>query len=431
MYNIKELQEAFSGLVGVRQSNIPGVPEISESLNASSSGLYVDDKNPLAATENMYYSSPNFQPSVYPAWVSGTSYQIKAKVNDGGLIFISKNAITSDLIAPHLDATNWDSYNPFNNWMLQKVTQAVPNMLGEVIKRKKLQHIGKAILERQQLYRGSASIYDKIIPKGRFVGFSILPQQAEALWVIIDKIGIQLTRAQSLTFYLYHSDSENALNTWSIDIDRENTFSWASLLDDDDIPDCIMKYLSQNTSGIYYFGYYEDDIDGNALSKSWNCNSYPCAECDGTDILSYNVWSKYTTFRNISVPSGALDDKRKLFDTSMISYDQITNWGMNFSLTVRCDLTDFIIANLYLWAEPLCFQICKEFLEAIANGSRIGPTPAQTKLSAIAALDPKAPGNWIQSYNDNIDALNLDFSGFSNACMSCNEEKKKIRFFQI
>lgn len=477
MYDIKKLQDAFVSLVGVRQSNVSNVPEIDDDLSYSITGIYIDDKNPIASTENLYYSSPNFQPSTYPMWKSGSNYAKNIVTNDNGALFICINPLVNDMVRPSADNINWSTYNPYNIWVKQKYNQAVSNMMSAVISKKKLSHMAKAVLEKQQLYRGFGSIHNKIIAQGRFVGVSILPQQADGLLTIINQVGIQLTKSQEfLKFYLYHSDCQDAIGVWEIPIINENTFNWQPLLENSPLPwiinsayeagiyvsdgglyfksnniivdsvtkpsldkvnwssvrlnpDCIMKYLNQNTSGVYYFGYYESDLVGQALSKSWDCTASPCYNCDGGDVQDYNRWSRYTSMQTICVSANDINEDRTIFDTKKVSNGNITNWGINLNITVRCDLTDFMIENKLLFADTFAFQVCKEFLESIATTTRLGPDPAQTKLSAIAALDAKAPGNWIKSYNDNIDSLNLDLSGFSNACMTCNEKGKKTGQF--
>jgi len=479
MFEPKTLQTNFKNLIGVRQPDDPTIPQLPSSLTTSNSGIFVEDKNPLATTDNMWYSSPNFNPSVYPQWVSGSNYAISTPIYDLGILYISLSALTNDTIHPASDTNNWVIWNPFVDWIQRKINQGISNLFLEVARRKKLLNMGKAILERQQLYRGGGSIYDKIIPEGRFLGFTLDIEQAEGLWVYIDQIGIQLTDAQtSMRFYLYHTDFDQPVGVWEINIAYGNSFVWTDL--NESIPfqsgldwsigqitlyldiyyeanatftgysgdpstdttnwtevskpaeNCILKYLSQNTSGSYIFGYYEDDLSsGNrALSKTWNCAVAPCIGCSGIDISWYNQWSRYTTFRNIQVPSIGLNEDRSLFDLRYMTWGSLTNWGLNFSLTVRCNLTDFVSKQKFLFSDALAMQICKEFLEAIAKGVRIGPNPQQTKLSAIADLDRKAPAAWILEYDKAIEALNLDLSGFSNACMPCEDENSG-KFFSI
>ena len=433
MYDVSRLISAYSGLVGIRQSNDVYVPLLESPIIDSESGIYADNKMPLCSTENMFYSSPGFEPINYPSWQSGRNYKINSIVQDQEIIYKSKAALTNHLLPPASDPTNWDVYNPFNNWIKQKVEQAISNMFAEVVKRKKLLHMAKAILERMQLYRGFGSARNKIVKQGRFVGLAIYPQQAEGLWVIINQIGIQATDANpNMKYYLYFTDNLAAEWTWDVDVSLVNTFSWADLKDTSTIPkeNCILKYLKNNTSGFYIIGYYEDDLIGQAISKTWDCTSAPCEGCDNLDLSLYNQWSRYTSIRTVSVPASAINADRTIFDVSRIEYNNLTNWGLNLNITVRCDLTDFLIYSKYLFADAVAMQICKEFLESIANGIRLGPSPAQTKLSAVAALDVKGPNPWINQYNDIIEGLNLDLSGFSNACMPC-EDEKTIKFFSM
>jgi len=185
MFNPARLKVAFQGLVGIRQPYSPGVPLVQAPLSNSSTGIYVDDKHPLAATENIWYSSPNFEPSAFQSWNVSISYVIDDVVNYSGVLYICILATTGG--NPATDTTKWSKYYPFQKRLQQKYDQAVSNLFFEVARKKKIQYMGKAILERLQLYRGGGSLHNKVIPQGRFVGFQIFPQQAEGLLVIIEQ----------------------------------------------------------------------------------------------------------------------------------------------------------------------------------------------------------------------------------------------------
>lgn len=423
MYNVPALIAGFEGFVGILQSNLPQIPQIGEPLILSDSGVYLQDKHPLVSLENIWYAAPDFSWTNWLGWVSMGVYSIGAQVGYSGKIYIATSAVTG-VIPPDADTGNWAIYNPFQVWLQQKYNQAVKNLFAEVVKIKKLHHMAKSLLERQQLYRGGGSLNQVIISTHTFVGFEILVQQAEGLMVILDQAGIQTTETQStLTFYLYHSTVDAALETSDTAITQVNTFNWVDLTNGT-AANMIMMYLAQNTAGVYYFGYYQDDLTGQAISKQWNCSQQPCVGCTGVDVTMYNKWSRYVTMRNIQVPSSAFGEDRTLFDTSKIIYNTNTNWGLNLSITVRCDLTDFILYSKPLYADTFAMQLAREMLSAIASNSRINPTNNQIQTDARADLDIKFPGSWIRQYYDSIESLNLDMSGFSKACMPCDNTKK-------
>lgn len=432
MYDVRLLQIAFVGSVGIRNSNIPQIPIVQGDLSESITGVWLEDKHPLVSTENIYWSAPDYTPETYPEWISGKSYLKNVIQYYNGEIYKAKENVTSST-PPPFDATNWEVAYPFQELLENTYKAAVSNLFAEIFRRKKLLYMGKPVLEKQELYRGFGNIRDKILPQGRFVGFEFCNQPADGLWVYIVKVGFQGTEPNpNMKFYLYHSDQQDNEGNWILDITKAFTFEWKDLKDGGliSIHNCVMKYMKNNTSGRYYFGYYESDLIGNALSKRWDCSSFPCATCDGDDIIMYNQWSRYTTIRNIQVPASSLKEDRTLFDTKNIIYDAVTNWGMNLSISVRCNLTDYFLNNIDQYTDPFAMQLCKEFLKIISNGCRLGPNPAQTKLDAIAALDEKAPASWIKEYWAAIDALNIDLEGFSAACLPKNNTKK-IKFFSV
>ena len=421
MYNPTALKAGFSGVIGFLQANLPQIPQISAPLTTSSTGVYVQDKHPLVSLENIYYCAPDFGINNYPIWLSGSDYVLGFAVNDGGTLYVTTSALTPSTIAPHLDLAHWALFNPFQTWLLQKFNQGVVNLFAEVVKQLKLQDGGKAILEQQQLFRGVGNINTLIVPDGSAVGFEILPQQAEGLMVQIDKLGTQFTQAQTLNFYFYNSDKPSAaLAVFAVPVGGSSNFSWS------DIVNCIMQYMAQNTDSTYIFCYFEGDLNaGNqAVSKEWNCSSAPCAGCDGQDLLMYNRWSRYTAFRNIKIPPAGLDGYA-LPDLSQAIYGSKTNWGMNFSLTVRCDLTNFILYKPFLYADVLAMQICLELLKTMAHTTRIDPAVAQIKVNARAELNVMEKSTFINRYWESIESLELDMSGFSSSCQPCTNGKKQ------
>ena len=427
MYQPDLLRAGFSEVVGYLQANVPTIggipiPQITAPLTVSESGIYVQDKHPLVSLENIFAAAPDFNLSNYPVWISGSNYNKGVAVNDTlvGALYTANSALVNDVVAPSLDNANWTPFNPFQSYLLQKFNQSVTNLFSEVVKLFKLQDKGKAIIEKQQLFRGGGSRYTTIIGDGSFVGFEILTQQAEALIVQIDAIGLQFTQSQSLNFYLYHSANPGApLKVIPVNTAANSNFVWSQVVN------VIMQYLQQNTQGTYIAGYFQNDlINGNqAISKSWDCSSVPCSDCDGADLLMYNRWSRYTAFRNIKVPNAFLNGTA-LPNLNNAVYNSVTNWGLNFSLTVRCDLTDFILRSKFYYSDALAMQLCLEHLRSIAQSSRIETTLAQIKNQARQELNLQEKSTFINQYWNTVRALEADMSGFSNACQPDNKSGK-------
>jgi len=419
MYSPSAIQASFSKLVGFLQANDPNVPQISGNLLLSDSGVFMQNIHPLATLDNLYYACPDFTPTKWPGWVTGTNY-VAGKIinaatsatNSTLTLYKALNAMTPSTVVPYTDTTNWAPYNPYLLWLTQLFNQASSNCIGEVVKRKKLFKMGKALLEKQQLYRGYGQQNNTIVKLGRAVGFEIKPAAVDGLLMQIDAIGMQVTSSQSeLNWYLYHSSQDEPLGVFHIPLTAQN-FAWQA------VTNCILgfKQNGSDTSGVFMLVYYEDDLVGQAVSKTWDFGSAPCIGCDQVNAAMYNKWSRYTTIRTIEVAAQYLDEDRNLFNTAGVAYGNNSNYGANLSITVRCDLTNIIVENRIFWADAFAYQLAYEALKAIAYSPRVNPFNAKIQQMAMADLDPKVSGAFICLYNDSIDTLNIDLTGFSKSC---------------
>ena len=431
MYKPSVLRTAFAELVGILPSNLPQVPAIGAPLTVSDSGVYVQDKHNIVSLENVWYCAPDFNPNNYQSWVSGSNYARGIAVNYLGVLYISLAAILNDTTTPSTDPTNWALFNPFQAWLQQKYNQAVTNLFAEVIKMFKLQDKAKALLERQQLFRGGGSYRNTIIPSGNFVCFEVIVEQAEGLMVSIDQIGAQFTIKQALNIYVYHSSQLSApIKTISIQTagTSNGDFVW------NDTPGTDLVYMDFNSVGSYFIGYFEADlVNGNsAISRDWDCNSAPCASCDGSDVIMYNRWSRYTAFRNIKITSAGLNGLA-FPNLNNAAYDSNTNWGLNFSLTVRCDLSNFIVYSKFQYTDAFAMQLCLELMRSIATSTRVNPALDQIKNIARSELNVDEKSSFINQYWDSVRSVKIDMSNFSKSCQPCDTDgnRKKMTFRSI
>ena len=416
MFNPPLIQATFQGLVGMLQPNDPNVPQIptGSALLQTDTGLYMQNIHPLVTIDNLYFAAPDFTIYKWSSWVSGQAYVATNIINftDGNL-YKCILGVTSATTPPN-DATHWVIYTPFLNWLTQLYKQASTNYIGEIVKRKKLLKMGKALLEKQELYRGYGNQNSLIVGLGRAVGFELKPAAVDGLLMQINQIGVQLSAAQSeLNMYLYHTSQAAPLNIFHVNGIAKQTFDWQPLTD------CILGFKTNNTdtSGVYYLVYYEADLTGQAVGKTWDFTTAPCPGCDNVNAAAYNKWSKYTRIRTIEVAPQHLDPARNIFDYNYISYNNNTNYGLNLSISVRCDLTQRIIDTRLLFGDGFAKQLAYEALKVIAYSSRVNPYNDKVNKMAMADLDPKVSGSFILDWNDAIDATNMDLTGFSKSCM--------------
>lgn len=436
MYQPKAIQESFQELVGFLPPNDPNTTSVTGGLLNSDTGIYVSNVHPLCTLDNLFLAGPDFSPSKWPVWSSGSNYAANTVISYSASgntyqTYSAVNAIMNSTVDPVTAGTGvWAIYNPYQDYVQKQIyNAAASNLIGAVVQRKKLLHMGKAILERQQLYRGLGNSSNLIVNLGSAVGFEIRPASAEGLLIQVDQVGIQSSMAQEeLTYYLYHTSRLGApLQVFHTAIADPNTFDWNALTDINGKP-CILGYMGVdsvvevNTEGAYWFLYFQNDLEGQAVNKSWDCAALPCT-CDNANTTMYNKWSRHTRFRNIQIPGSSFDGSRNLLSTNFVSYDTNSNWGMNMSITVRCDLTGTVEYARLQFGDAFSKQLAYEILKVIAYSPRINPGEGGIKQAAQADLDSQIPAAFINDYWNAVETVNLDLSGFSSACMPKENEK--------
>ncbi len=230
-----------------------------------------------------------------------------------------------------------------------------------------------------------------------------------------------------MNYYLYHTSRRAPLQIFHIPIDEADTFDWENLIDINGKP-CILGYMGLDgieevdTNGFYIFGYHQQDLEGQAVNKQWDCSAV-CLTCDRWNEQAYNKWSRTTRMKNVMIPGSSFDGDNNLINTNQFSFGTATNWGMNLSVSVRCDLTKTITDNRFLWGQALSKSLAYEILKVIAYSTRINGGEGSLKNLALADLDSNIPSAFINDYFAEVDCLNMDLSGFNSACMPADSTK--------
>jgi len=203
-------------------------------------------------------------------------------------------------------------------------------MLNDLQSLKKLRHSGRDLVNNK-LIHDQVLKNKPILNEGRFVGVEFCLNSGQmGVRACINRLGLYLTAAETnLTLYLFNSLQEDAVQTFSFNSTKSNSFTWLNEVINIDYSDG-----SDNEGGIWYLGYYQKDLSGQAISYDvldWR-NGY-CNKCDnGLRSSLYNSIAKYVTMSPFYVPSSQLPADGKLFDPQNIIYTYTNNWGFNFNI---------------------------------------------------------------------------------------------------
>lgn len=405
--------------VGFRQTTHPNIPQLITSLTQSESGIFVQDRHPLLNTNNLYMASENFDQWPWPDWSAGT-YDEDVFVKHVNKIWVSN--IPSNTDEPgQAPLTSWSEVNNFSQYLERILLQASQQTIEKTFEMKALNRNTKTVFENIYLFDGAANRNQLVLKQGRFVGFAVQLRKHKHLTALLRKIGTQFNNVTgTFKLYVYHESRVEPILTRDISHTLVGSLQW------NNIDDIILPYVSDNqdAGGVFYIGYYEDDLPVGVQSITRNdflWNTGPCAVCPGSSIdrSYFQKWSAYMNWTPIAVPASFIDPtpSRDKFDNHSVTMNYNINYGLNFHLTLKCDLTDFILENLQSFDEAYANTIAYELLNSFTYTLRDNGNAKQVRDKAAYELQREDNSGIAAKLDRSFKALDFDMSGFNTVCL--------------
>jgi hypothetical protein len=418
MYNLRLVQEGLKNIVGFRNSQDPQFGKIDSDLTTSETGIYFQSVHPLVTLENLFSIAPNVKEFVFDAYNSSTTYSLGDKVSVGSVVYES---LANNNTANTNDTASWKvktKQSLFSDYLRNLRDDAINKVFTRVVEAKKLRSEVKDVFENLDLYQGVGRASNTIIKEGRFVFYQIDVKRPSNLTVMISSVTTQFNQAQGpLTIYVYNSDVYEPAQEIELDLEKAMSLEKSS----------ISVTLQP---GLNYIGYYEDDLVGQALRKDdYFWNERPCA-CNNYNYSSWIKWSEHVQIKPGYIAADHLPGDLTLWDLSKNVYQYDTNFGLNFALTVGCDITDFLITNKSMFSNAVALQLALDVLLEMAYNMRSNFVSSETKKHAMFALENAnntAIGR-IDNYSISaqleraIKAMDFDLSGLGD-CMPCKDKR--------
>ena len=350
--------------------NTTDIPALPASLTATESGQYYQDYHPMLRLDYIQALLP-------------TDYGLETFLDD-----IESSAI---------------------NQMLEKMTAY-----------KKLNNAGKDLANNKLIYDNVLK-NKPIINESRFVGIEFaLNENAIGLRAIINRIGLYLTAPEAgLTLYLYNSLQEQIVSTYTFTSTSSNSFTWLA----DQI---TLDYSdgSNNEGGVWYLGYYQDDLSGQAIqydNLNWK-NGY-CRTCDGgVRSAKYTSIAKYINMSPFYIPATKVPAVGTMWDTDDMVYTYDNNYGFNFNISINCNLTQFWIDNKLIMTNAIGKYVALKVLEMMKASSQISHVEQNVQINIVRDLEGDADKRQVpfwQQADRAIQATNLDQGNINNICVPC------------
>lgn len=422
MYRLGDITEVMKGRVGFHQTNDPDLPQLLDSITQSPSNLFLQDTHPLLTTNNLYQAAQNFSAYNYPEWEQPeegeSEYDEGTKVQKDNVVYESSE--DENETVPGED-DSWLAIDLFSLYLMNMRTIAAQKTLAAIFENKKVDRNTKSLFENIYLFDNVGNRRNTVIKEDRFVGFQIRLRKHKHIAALIRKIGTQFTASipDPINLYLYHSSQDEPVMVIPIEVTKSNSFEWRN------IEDIILCFSDQeyDSGGVFFLGYYESDIPFGcqAVTRDNYTFGKPMCRTCGSDYRYFSEWSKYMDFMPFVVSSEYLSVGRTLFNIDQVAYYPSTTFGLNFHLTVKCDLTEFLIENVDIMDQALANHLAYEFINSFSYTLRDNADAKQIREKAAFEMTRTDVGgiNPIMLRADK--ALSFDFSGFNTACLPCNK----------
>lgn len=393
MYRINDIYEGLRHLVGWQQSwDVSS--QIDSDLTLSESGLYFQQAHPLLTLDNMR--------SVMPfGWTDGFDTFLENQTKAG-------------------------------------IVAAIQTFFTRKVNAKQTRNL----IRHRSLYDGVGRYVDTIVNREEFVGFCIEPKPSNGITVVLDRVSLQMKGASgTVRLFLYKSGESDPVATWEVEIDRPGgQVVWV------DIPQSIA--LSFEPGVKWYLGYHQkllpEWMDAINYNRDWS--KAPCAQCNKGGQMEWEEMNRYFSVTPFSVEAQVAGsdfdpsfDRSFTTETDPVLYwneDEVVatptyNYGINFTYSVGCDLTDFVIRQREIFAPVIQKQVAYSCLKSIALNADVRVNRNQLNAAQLLADLDGEPGlrrGLAVELDKAYDALDLDTSGLDPVCLGCRN--RGVRYGQ-
>ena len=436
MIRLQDIQEALLPVVGWEQDYNPQ-NQIDDALTQSESGLTFQGAHPLCTLANVRSIMPDDYLFKYPNWSGTENYQEGAKVSRSGKVWKAKRANTG--AEPGQSPDDWDEYNMVSDFVRQLTVNGINTAVQSFIQEKQLRQETRDLMERRTFFDGAARLQATIDPRGKIVGFEIVPVRSMGVTARIERIGLQMVGGTgTVRLYLFHSSQVAPMRVIEVEFtNRSGGFQWFTPAEPIYLP-----YIpggdgdGNDSGGAWFLCYNQNDLPQGMralnVSKDWSVE--PCQTCLGGSIESWKQITKYLQVSPFGIHAPAdFEEYPEMFDIGQVGYTNTMNYGLNCEITVGCDLTDFIISQRQIFATVIQKQVAANVLRTIAmnpdvrvNRNQVNVTRDELLYELDGAPTGRASGlgyELRQAYR----ALSLDTRGLDRICLQCNNHGVKYR----
>jgi hypothetical protein len=336
---------------------------------------------------------------------TGTSYQMEnSLVTIDNILSIAPDFSKQTAVQSEINAK-------FTQWLLEFTQGSIIKVIDRWLTDKTLDRSARNLLDRDTLYTGGSDTAQTDAAGSQIAGLELATLNSRSIKYKITHIGLQLTQAQTLTLYLFHTSSPAPIDSQELNYTTANAQQWFEI---------DGGGWELDGAGTYYIAYLQDDLAGQSING----------------IYDYS----YTRYGAMTYPGGealittaftADHSSATLWDVRRNAYSESTNYGLNAKFYANCDYTDLLIEQKHLFATAIRKQVAADTLKALLNNAEARTNRHQTNATPEKIMfqlygDPRGRDTSLETeILRAVKAISFDERSIDGICLPCQKKGAK------
>lgn len=404
MYNAATIQDEFITLVGWRKDNDP-----SATLNpygdllTSDSGFYFNDQHPLLTMDTIMSIAPKFSTFTYSAWSALTSYSRGDIVTSGGNYYAS--VVNGNLNNAVGTATKWRQTTPASEWLRNKtiagITKAIDDWVGIKFDRKTANNL----LANKNVLTAPGIDTELIGDTDYYCCWRVVPSNLGGLVFSIDRIALQMQGSQSVSVKLWKNGSDTEIESVTVAGDGTSDVIW------------VDAGWELEPGNFYYFGFSRNGLTATPINSIASVDRYAWA---------YNRFPGTLPYAEVAAFNHAGPGQDGWDDVSSIVTNQ-NSYGINMSMSVRCDYTQMLIDHKLLFKSVIAKRVAIDMLRELMynpnariNRNEANIDPLTVKIDIDGHPNGRKDGISLE-YEQSLKTITFDQRNLNKDCLPCRK----------
>lgn len=434
-YNKQLTRNALASVVGNRQPIDPQ-HKLQPHLLQSTIDTYFEDSSPVINSK-VIASVMGVYDSPAEHWDASTSYVIGNRVVQLEQTYEALQDNTG--VDPQSDPATWEQISDYQLTIEHLRRSASDRLVSDILGKRigEAQNV-KTLLAEAQLFNGALYSNTNEVNMGDFVGIRISVSDFDGLVLRFNYASYQFTGLGTFDFtlYLYTENQEAPVRQQTITVNaptgrqRETTqLGW------------VEDYINNApANAVFYLGYYQEELQ-NASAQAVrykHFSSYQSGACcpntsfagewgrwnNGTGGLS--AASQFISLSGFSVEVDSIGDYP---DFSKFKYNNISNYGLGFHISIMCNATPVVLRNITNWSDAYIKAFAVVLMKAVESTTEYNPVvSAISPQRAVAELSPENPTGAYREYMNALKQAVFDTSGLNSPCLPGVENQGGISY---